>query len=145
MGVLAFMSISFVLIPTEESSPEKKKTVEFQWVGAPAYVQPVFFHCRENTITFENVFLKTTQEVTIERLLTELQQKKGAVLQYFQELVMHNEKRKRAFETTEHYPLLLIYPNGVLSSELMMSLIEQVPGLNIGLEPMLPQWEVPYQ
>jgi len=81
MGVLAFMSISFVLIPTEESSPEKKKTVEFQWVGAPAYVQPVFFHCRENTITFENVFLKTTQEVTIERLLTELQQKKGAVLQ----------------------------------------------------------------
>jgi hypothetical protein len=27
----------------------------------------------------------------------------------------------------------------------LMALIEQVEGLNVGLEPMLPHWEVPYQ
>jgi hypothetical protein len=32
-----------------------------------------------------------------------------------------------------------------LTSELLLVVIEKIGGLNFGLEPMLPNWEVPYQ
>jgi hypothetical protein len=56
-----------------------------------------------------------------------------------------NIRIKKQFGKTEYYPLLLVYPEGVLTSELLMVVIEKIGGLNFGLEPMLPNWEVPYQ
>ena len=40
---------------------------------------------------------------------------------------------------------MLVYPKGVLASEILMEIIGQIEDLNVGLEPMLSHWEVPYQ
>ena len=52
---------------------------------------------------------------------------------------------KKQFEKTEYFPLLLVYPEGVLSSEILIALIEKIKGLNFGIEPMLPNMAIPYQ
>jgi hypothetical protein len=41
--------------------------------------------------------------------------------------------------------LLLVYPEGVLASEMLLEIINQIEELNVGLEPMLSHWDIPYQ
>ena len=123
----------------------EKKTLEFQWVGAPAFVKPVFIRCFETEIIYYDLFQREEQRLSFNGLLIEIQNGTGRLTRYLKRLVAENQRIKRAFGATEHFPLLLIYPDGVISAELLMLLIEQVDGLNVGLEPMMPHWTVPYQ
>ena len=46
MGILAFLSISFLLVvPESVDSPSEPKRLQFEWVGAPVYVKPIFIRC----------------------------------------------------------------------------------------------------
>ena len=57
MGILAFLSISFLLVvPQDTVSKSKSKLIEFDWIGAPAYVKPIFFRCYKNRIEYYNFF-----------------------------------------------------------------------------------------
>ncbi len=44
----------------------------------------------------------------------------------------------------EYYPILLVYSDGVATYDLASYLVETATRLNIGLEPMLEGWQVPY-
>ncbi len=50
---------------------------------------------------------------------------------------------RRRFE--QRFPILLVYSNGVDAFELVSYLVETTTRLNIGLEPMLEGWALPYQ
>ena len=67
------------------------------------------------------------------------------ILKYLIQILELNIKIKKQFSKTEYYPLLLVYPDGVFTSEVLMALIEKIHGLNFGIEPMLPNMEIPYQ
>lgn len=45
----------------------------------------------------------------------------------------------------ERYPILLVYPDGIPSYDLASYLVETTTRLPVGLEPMLPDWTLPYQ
>lgn len=145
MGVLAFLSISFLLISQEANEVAKIQTVEFQWVGAPGYVEPIYIRCYEDRIEYYDLFKNQNKTISFESLLGQIQGREPELIQYLLDIVQLNKSIKREFGETEYYPLLLIYPNGVFASELLIAIIEQIDDLNVGLEPMLSDWQVPYQ
>ncbi|MBC8258200.1 MAG: hypothetical protein H8E38_04215 [SAR324 cluster bacterium] len=146
MGVLAFLSISFLLVvPETADSPQKTKRLQFEWVGAPGYVKPIFIRCYSDRIEYYNMFENKDYSLSLDELLEQLQGRNPELLSYLVQLDQLNNSVKKRFGQTEYYPLLLVYPDGILASELLLVVIEKIGGLNYGLEPMLPDWEVPYQ
>ena len=146
MGVLAFLSISFLLVvPQDADSLSTPKRIKFEWVGAPGYVKPIFIRCYADRIEYYNLFDNQDYTIKLEELLDQLQGDNPELLSYLAQLFQLNTSIKKQFGNTEYYPLLLVYPDGVLTSELLLVVIEKIGGLNFGLEPMLPIWEVPYQ
>ncbi|MEC9460255.1 MAG: hypothetical protein VYD14_03490 [SAR324 cluster bacterium] len=146
MGVLAFLSISFLLVvPLDADSLSTPKRIKFEWVGAPGYVKPIFIRCYADRIEYYNLFDNQDYTIMLEELLDQLQGDNPELLSYLAQLFQLNTRIKKQFGKTEYYPLLLVYPDGVLTSELLLVVIEKIGGLNFGLEPMLPIWEVPYQ
>ena len=145
MGVLAFIAVSLLLLNQSNLPEIETQVVEFQWVGAPANVKPVFIRCFQEEIIFYDLFHGNDHYVSFQALLAEIRLKNGPLSRYLRRVVAENQRIKRSFGSTEHYPLLLIYPDGVISAEIVMLLIEQIDGLNAGLEPMMPHWQVPYQ
>ncbi len=146
MGVLAFLSISFLLVvPQDADSLSTPKRIKFEWVGAPGYVKPIFIRCYADRIEYYNLFDNQDYTIMLEELLDQLQGDNPELLSYLAQLFQLNTRIKKQFGKTEYYPLLLVYPDGVLTSELLLVVIEKIGGLNFGLEPMLPIWEVPYQ
>lgn len=146
MGVLAFLSISFLLVvPQDADSLSTPKRIKFEWVGAPGYVKPIFIRCYTDRIEYYNLFENQDYTIMLEELLDQLQGDNPELLSYLAQLFQLNTSIKKQFGNTEYYPLLLVYPDGVLTSELLLVVIEKIGGLNFGLEPMLPNWEVPYQ
>ncbi len=146
MGVLAFLSISFLLVvPQDADSLSTPKRIKFEWVGAPGYVKPIFIRCYTDRIEYYNLFDNQDYTIMLEELLDQLQGDNPELLSYLAQLFQLNTSIKKQFGKTEYYPLLLVYPDGVLTSELLLVVIEKIGGLNFGLEPMLPIWEVPYQ
>ena len=146
MGVLAFLSISFLLvIPQDADSLSTPKRIKFEWVGAPGYVKPIFIRCYADRIEYYNLFDNQDYTIMLEELLDQLQGDNPELLSYLVQLFQLNTRIKKQFGKTEYYPLLLVYPDGVLTSELLLVVIEKIGGMNFGLEPMLPIWEVPYQ
>ena len=146
MGVLAFLSISFLLvIPVNADDPAKPRNFQFEWVGAPAYVSPIFIRCFKDRVEYFNLFENRDHTISLDKLLDQLDGQKPDLLSYLVRLSSLNKSIKKQFGNTEYYPLILVYPDGVLTTELMMVVIDQIEGLNYGLEPMLPHWNVPYQ
>ena len=47
-------------------------------------------------------------------------------------------------ERREYYPVLLVYPDGLRTCDQVSFLLEHVTRLPVGLEPMLPHWQLPY-
>ena len=145
MGILAFLSISFLLVvPESADSRKESKRVQFEWVGAPGYVKPIFIRCYADRIEYYNLFEHQEYSLSLDELLNQLQGENLELLSYLVQLFQLNTDVKKKFGKTEYYPLLLVYPDGVLTSELLMVAIEKIGGLNFGLEPMLPKWEIPY-
>ena len=146
MGVLAFLSISFLLVvPKNSLFISKLKQIQFEWVGAPSYVKPIFFRCYADRIEYYNLFENRDITIHLNELLMQLEGENPELFLYLVQLLKLNSNIKKQFEKTEYYPLLLIYQDGVLSSELIKILIEKIEGLNFGMEPMLPNFEIPYQ
>ena len=146
MGILAFLSISFLLVvPHDADSPAIPKRIQFEWVGAPGHVKPIFIRCYGNRVEYYNMFQNQDFSLSLDELMDQLQGESPELLSYLVQLFQLNVKIKKQFGKTEYYPLLLVYPDGVLTSELLMVVIDKIGGLKYGLEPMLPNWEVPYQ
>ena len=146
MGILAFLSISFLLVvPQDADSPAIPKRIQFEWVGAPGYVKPIFIRCYGNRVEYYNMFQNQDFSLSLDELMDQLQGESPELLSYLVQLFQLNVKIKKQFGKTEYYPLLLVYPDGVLTSELLMVVIDKIGGLKYGLEPILPNWEVPYQ
>ena len=146
MGILAFLSISFLLVvPQDADSPAIPKRIQFEWVGAPGYVKPIFIRCYGNRVEYYNMFQNQDFSLSLDELMDQLQGESPELLSYLVQLFQLNVKIKKQFGKTEYYPLLLVYPDGVLTSELLMVAIDKIGGLKYGQEPMLPNWEVPYQ
>jgi len=145
MGVLAFMAVSFLLLNQPQLPASEPEIVEFEWVGAPAFVKPVFIRCLQNQIVYYDLFEGKDLRLSFRELISEIQAGNGRLTRYFKRVVVENSRIKRSFGSTEHFPLFLVYPDGGISAEMLMILIEQIDGLNAGLEPMLPNWAVPYQ
>ena len=70
MGVLAFLSISFLII--SRLTPDKilqKRQVEFEWIGAPEFVESIYIKCLGNYIEYYNLFSNREERITLEDLL----------------------------------------------------------------------------
>ena len=146
MGTLAFIAITFLLIfPQNSRFTNKSKQIKFEWLGAPVHVKPIFFRCYKNRIEYYNFFEKSEKTLFLDGLLKQIEGKDPKILKYLFEIVEINKKIKKEFGKKEHYPLLLVYPEGVFSSEVLIALIEKIKGLNFGIEPMLPNMAIPYQ
>ena len=146
MGVLAFLSISFLLVvPHQKFFISKPKQIKFEWTGAPSYVKPIFFRCYNNRIEYYNFFENRDYTLFLDRLLLQIEGDDPKILKYLVQLLELNINLKKQFRKTEYYPLLLIYPEGIFTSELLMAIIDKINGLNFGLEPMLTKMEIPYQ
>ena len=131
--------------PNFADSLSTPKRIKFQWVGAPGYVKPIFIRCYADRIEYYNLFDNQDYSIMLEELLDQLQGDNSELLSYLAQLFQLNTTIKKQYGKTEYYPLLLVYPDGVLTSELLLVVIEKIGGLNFGLEPMLPNWEIPYQ
>ena len=146
MGVLAFMSISFLLVIPENADDQPKlSNFQFEWVGAPGYVSPIFIRCFKDRVEYFNLFENRDHTISLDQLLDQLEGEKPDLLSYLVQLSSLNKSIKKQFGNTEYYPLILVYPGGVLTTELLLVVIDQIGGSNYGLEPMLPHWNVPYQ
>ena len=146
MGVLAFLSISFLLvIPGNADDLPKPRNFQFEWVGAPGYVSPIFIRCFKDRVEYFNLFENRDHTISLDQLLDQLEGEKPDLLSYLVQLSSLNKSIKKQFGNTEYYPLILVYPEGVLTTELLLVVIDQIEGLNYGLEPMLPHWNVPFQ
>lgn len=146
MGVLAFLSISFLLVvPDDAEMPVMPKRLQFEWVGAPGYVKPIFIRCFKDRVEYYNMFENREYTLSLDQLLDQLQGEEPEFPAYLVQLAKLNKSIKKQFGNTEYYPLILVYPDGVLTTELLLVVIGQIEGLNFGLEPMLLHWDVPYQ
>ena len=67
MGVLAFLSLSFLLVaPQDADIPLTPKRIQFEWVGAPGYVKPIFIRCYADRIEYYNLFENQDYTLTID-------------------------------------------------------------------------------
>ena len=143
LGVLAFLSISFLFtIPTESSFKEKK--IEYKIVGSPNNIEPVIIKCYEKKIEYFDIFENSIKVLSVKKLINQIENENSELVQYFFEIVKYNKKIKSNFGEKEYYPLLLIYPKGVYVSDILLNVIEYLDELNVGLEPMKSNWDVPY-
>ena len=146
MGVLAFLSISFLLvIPENADDLPKPRNFQLEWVGAPGYVSHIFIRCFKDRVEYFNLFENRDRTIPLDQLLDQLEGENPDLLKYLVQLSSLNKSIKKQFGNKEYYPLILVYPDGVLTTELLLVVIDQIEGLNYGLEPMLPHWNVPYQ
>lgn len=142
MGTLAFIAITLSMTRSQPAA-QQSKVLEFQWIGAPVEVKPLFVYCQKGAIHYFDIFTGQHQSATLHDLFLELQGKQFRVLSYFKQVAHYNQQLKHQFKSEEHYPLLLVYADGILASELLMSLIENVEDLHVGLEPMRSDWKTP--
>ena len=63
----------------------------------------------------------------------------------FNNLEMLNLTGERRRKTIQKYPILLVYPDGVKTYQMVAFLVETTTRLALGLEPMLEGWSLPYQ
>ena len=64
MGVLAFLSISFLII--SRFTPDEivqQRQIEFEWIGAPEYVEPIYIKCLGDYIEYYNLFSNREERI----------------------------------------------------------------------------------
>ena len=69
----------------------------------------------------------------------------GTLTHAFDQVEQENWKGRRANETAVYHPVLLIFPEGIETYDLVSYLLETSTRLAVGLEPMLKGWELPYK
>lgn len=63
----------------------------------------------------------------------------------FNELELLNLTNERRRISIQKYPILLVFPDGIKSYQLVAFLVETATRLSVGLEPMLEGWSLPYR
>lgn len=58
---------------------------------------------------------------------------------------LRNLSREGRRSMEQHFPILLVFPDGVEIYGLASYLVETTTRLSVGLEPMLPGWQLPYR
>ena len=124
-------------------------------------------HGPERTLTFEKKRLRAEAErlrglelsaleqlgSTVERGTLQLHLKNairadrawaGTLTRAFDQVEQDNWKGRRANEAAVYHPVLLIFPEGIETYDLVSYLLETSTHLAVGLEPMLNGWELPY-
>lgn len=59
------------------------------------------------------------------------------------ELTNLSREGRRGME--QHFPILLVFSNGLETYDMASYLVETTTRLSVGLEPMLPGWQLPYR
>ena len=91
MGILAFLSISFlIVVPQDADSPAIPKRIQFEWVGAPGYVKPIFIRCYGNRVEYYNVFQNQDFSLSLDELIDQLQGESPELLSYLVQLFQLN-------------------------------------------------------
>ena len=92
MGVLAFLSISFLLvIPENADDTAKPINFQFEWVGAPGYVSPIFIRCFKDRVEYFNLFENRDHTISLDQLLDQLEGEKPDMLSYLVQLCSLNK------------------------------------------------------
>ncbi len=143
IGALALITVAMPISEQAQEEPEQQQNLEFQWIGAPEYARPFLIRCFENSIVFDNILLGTTQTLTLKELLNELQTP-STFSRYLGQIQMQNLAFQKQQNDIEYYPMLLVYPNSARTVEILEWFLESSGIQNIGLEPMLQEWNVPY-
>ena len=143
IGALALITVAMPISEQKSQEVKSQKNVEFQWIGAPEYVKPFLIRCFENAIVFDNILLGTTQKLTMKELLNELQTP-SHFSKYLKQIQIQNLAFQKKEHDIEYYPMLLVYPNSAKTVEVLEWFLEKSGIQNIGLEPMLKEWKVPY-
>lgn len=68
---------------------------------------------------------------------------KGTLTQAMHQLELSNLNGPNHEKREEHYPIFLVYPNGIESYDLVSYLVETTSHLATGVEPMLAGWALP--
>jgi hypothetical protein len=103
MGILAFLSISFLLVvPESADSPREPKRLQFEWVGAPGYVKPIFIRCYADRLEYYNLFENREYSLSLDELLNQLQGENPELLSYLVQLFQLNTDIKKKFGKTEY-------------------------------------------
>ena len=108
-------------------------------------MEPIFIRCFEDRIEYFDLFKNTNRSVELDSLIQQVKGGESELIRYLFSVLHLNKRIKKQFGKTEYYPLLLVYPEGVLASEMLLEIINQIEELNVGLEPMLSHWDIPYQ
>ncbi len=108
-------------------------------------MEPVFIRCFDDRIEYYDLFKNSNRTVSLDSLIHQIKGGESELVRYLFSIVHLNNRIKKQFGKTEYYPLLLVYPDGVLASEMLLEIINQIDDLNVGLEPMLRHWDIPYQ
>jgi len=96
MGILAFLSISFLLVvPESADSPREPKRLQFEWVGAPGYVKPIFIRCYADRLEYYNLFENREYSLSLDELLNQLQGENTELLSYLVQLFQLNTDIKK--------------------------------------------------
>ena len=95
MGVLAFIAVSLLLLKQSNLPEIDRQVVEFQWVGAPDYVKPVYIRCFQDEIVFYDLFQGKDFRLSFQALLAEIQLNNGPLSRYLRRVVSENQRIKR--------------------------------------------------
>ena len=143
IGALALITVAMPISEQKQKAVKPKQNVKFQWIGAPEYVRPFLIRCFEDSIVFDHILFGTTQKMTLKELLNELQTP-SYFSKYLRQIQMQNLAFQKKENDLEYYPMLLVYPNSAKTVEVLEWFLEKSGIQNIGLEPMLKEWKVPY-
>jgi len=69
---------------------------------------------------------------------------KGSFTRLMHDVEIDNLSGLGRSQQYEHYPILLVYPDGLATYDLASYLVETTTRLPMGLEPMLRGWQLPY-
>jgi len=69
----------------------------------------------------------------------------GSFTRLLHDVEIDNLSGQGRSQQQEHYPILLVYPDGIAIYDLASYLVETTTRLPMGLEPMQRGWQLPYQ
>ena len=83
--------------------------------------------------------------LTLKRLIPQQPSFQQGFVAWLHQLELSNLSGENRAERIQQYPILLVRTNGIDTYELASQLLEQSTRLAIGVEPLPPDWEIPYQ
>lgn len=70
--------------------------MQFEWVGAPGYVKPIFIRCYADRLEYYNLFENREYSLSLDELLNQLQGENPELLSYLVQLFQLNTDIKKS-------------------------------------------------